>query len=75
MLRDFAVAFIYFLGITRPVLVCSQGDAEKLAWSQFKSMIKGLLGKVPHSQQPGIFGLPRGGDLISASEMLAAALG
>lgn len=43
MLRDFASAFIYSPGITHPVLVCSQGDAEKLAWSKFKSMIKGLL--------------------------------
>lgn len=67
MLRDFATAFIYSLGITRPVLVCNQGHAETLAWSGFKSMIKGLSGKVPHSQGPGIFGLPWGGDLISGS--------
>ena len=59
--------YLFSWDSTPYVLVCSQGDAEKLAWSEIKSMIKGLLGKVPHSQGPGIFGLPRGGDLMSGS--------
>lgn len=67
MLRNFVTAFIFYLGITCPILVCNQRDAEKLAWSEFKSRIKGLLGKSATQPGTGIFGLPQGGDLISSS--------